>query len=217
MKPTYNAILLEGQKAFAPTFDTLGFFARSVEDLQLLADVFALTDDEAPTDIPLKDLSVALMKTPMWPQAGPSTVAAMDNAATILRNRGAQVTEVSFPPEVNDLVALGRIQKVILNGEAQASFLREYRVDKANLGAEICGLVENTASYTNKDRVEASDAHTRMRNIVNNLAENYSVILAPSAVDEAPLGLGDMGTAAFNTMWTVSALFYCMCSCFIFR
>lgn len=65
MKPTYNAILLEGQKTFAPTFDTLGFFARSVEDLQLLADVFALTDDGPPRDIPLEDLSVALLKTPM--------------------------------------------------------------------------------------------------------------------------------------------------------
>ena len=33
MKPTHNGISLEGQKAFAPTFDTFGFFTRSAEDL----------------------------------------------------------------------------------------------------------------------------------------------------------------------------------------
>jgi Asp-tRNA(Asn)/Glu-tRNA(Gln) amidotransferase A subunit family amidase len=207
MKPTYNAISLKGQKAFAPTFDTLGFFARSVEDLQLLADVFALTDDSTPTDIPLKGLSVALMKTPMWPQAGPGTVAAMEKAAAILQSRGAQVAEVSLPPEANDLVVLDRPLKVILGGEAHASFLREYRVGKANLDAKIRGLVENDANYTKKERMEAFDSYARMRDMVNKLAENYSVILAPSAVDKAPLGLGDMGNATFNTLWTASLFF----------
>jgi hypothetical protein len=102
----------------------------------------------------------------------------------------SQLTEeVSFPPEVDDLAALKRIQKVITSGEAQVSFLREYRVDKANLAAEIRGLVENTANYTNKEKMEASDTYARMRYIVNNLADNFWAILTPSAVDEAPSGL----------------------------
>jgi Asp-tRNA(Asn)/Glu-tRNA(Gln) amidotransferase A subunit family amidase len=146
MKPTYNAISPEGQQAFAPTFDTLGFFARSVEDLQLLADVFALKDDESPRDIPLEEVSVALIKTPMWPWAGPGTVAAMKESATILQKSGAQVEEVSFPPEVADVEALERIQKVIISGEAQVTFLREYRVDKTNLAPEIRDIIENTST-----------------------------------------------------------------------
>ena len=133
----------------------MGFFARSIEDLQLLADAFTLTDNGVPTDIPLDGLSVALIKTPMWPQAGPSAVAAMDNAAAVLQNSGAQVVGVSFPPKVSDLVALKRIQKVILDSEAHASFLREYWVDKAHLAAEIRGLVENNANYAKKERMEA--------------------------------------------------------------
>jgi hypothetical protein len=47
-----------------------------------------------------------------------------------------------------------------------------------------------------------------MRHTINSLAENYSVILTPSAVDEAPLGLDDMGSPAFNTIWTASALVF---------
>lgn len=205
MKPTHNAISTEGQKTFAPTFDTFGFFARSIEDLQLLADVFAIKDDELPRDVPLKQLSVALVKTPMWPSAGPGTIAAMKEAATILQNSGAQVEEVSFPPEVNDAEALVRMQNIITNGEAQAAFLREYRVDKMNLAPEIRSIVENTSNYTHKERLEAFDTYANIRRTINNLAENYSVILTPSAVDEAPLGLDDMGSAVFNTLWTASA------------
>ncbi|KAL2845010.1 amidase signature domain-containing protein [Aspergillus pseudoustus] len=188
IKPTYNAILLEGQKTFAPTFDTLGFFARSIEYLQLLADVFPIRDDESPKDILSLDVSVALIKTPMWPQAGPITVTAIDKAAVILQNWGAQVEEEEYK----------RLSQVM---KAQRSFLREYRVDKAYLVPEICAMVENTANYTNEEAADAHDTYAEMRRIINNLAKNHLVILTPSAVDEAPLGLGDMGGATFNTLW----------------
>lgn len=64
-KPTYNAISPEGQKTFSTSFDTFGFFARSIQDLQLVADVFALKDDEPPRDLSLKEASIALIKTPI--------------------------------------------------------------------------------------------------------------------------------------------------------
>ena len=44
MKPTWGAISREGLKMLALSLDTLGLFARSAEDLDLLADVFALED-----------------------------------------------------------------------------------------------------------------------------------------------------------------------------
>ncbi|KAH6995279.1 amidase signature domain-containing protein [Ilyonectria destructans] len=202
MKPTFNAISVEGQKPFVPSFDTFGFFARSIEDLQLLADVFSLQDDNPPQDTPLEEISVALVKTPLWSLAGPGTVSAMEEAATILRNSGAKVQEVAFPPEVANGPALMRIQKVIILGEAQACLLREYQIDKENLAPEICDIVENKSNGTREGLLRASDTYANMRKIVNDLADNYSVILTPSAVDEAPLGLSDMGCAHFNTMWT---------------
>ncbi|KAI1358545.1 amidase signature enzyme [Xylaria arbuscula] len=202
MKPTHNAISTEGQKTYSPTFDTFGFFARSIGDLQLLADIFALTDDEPPKEVPIEQVSVALMRTPLWSFAGPGTVTAMNEAATMLKARGAHVEEISFPPEVADVTKLKRIQKVIMMGEAQSAFLREYRVDKINLALEICHIVENASNYTRKERVQAYDTYTHMRHVIDNIAKRYSVILTPSAIDEAPLGLDNMGSATFNTLWT---------------
>lgn len=57
--------------------------------------------------------------------------------------------------------------------------------------------------YTKSEQVKALDTYASMRRAMNGLDENYSVIIAPSAVDEAPVGLGDVGEATFNTMWTV--------------
>ncbi|KAF5869166.1 putative glutamyl-trna amidotransferase subunit protein [Botrytis fragariae] len=97
MKPTYNAISLEGQKICSISLDTFGFFARSIEDLRLLADVLCLKDAHPHKTIPLKEIQIAFMQTPMWDQAGPGTITAMNSAFTILHNRGIKIDQVPFP------------------------------------------------------------------------------------------------------------------------
>ncbi|EXJ87257.1 amidase [Capronia epimyces CBS 606.96] len=202
MKPTFNAISTEGQKTYSVNVDTFGFFARSMEDLQLVADIFALKDDELPSSVILKDARVALIKTPMWDKAGPGTDAAMEKAATILKKHGVKVEEVSFPPEYSDGKALKRMLEIIANSDAQAAFLREYRMDKTKLDPIIRGFVENSANYTRKERVQALDRYASMRPIFDEIAADFSAIITPSVPDEAPLGLDDMGSPAFNFIWT---------------
>ncbi|KXH31495.1 hypothetical protein CNYM01_06546 [Colletotrichum nymphaeae SA-01] len=135
-------------------------------------------------------------------RAGPGTISAIETATIILRERGIKVEEVSFLSEISDPKELERLQEVITQAEAQISYLREYRIDKDNLAPEIRELVENTARITHKEREQASDRYSHMRRTINDLARGYTVILAPSAEDKAPVRLGDMGSATFNTMWT---------------
>ncbi|KAJ5899035.1 amidase signature enzyme [Penicillium taxi] len=107
MKPTHNTISLEGQMTYA-----ISFFSRSVKNLQLLADGFALKDDEVPKDMPLEDVSVASMSS----QADPNTVAAIECAVSKLYNSGVQVEEACMPLGVDYISALERIQKVQSTG-----------------------------------------------------------------------------------------------------
>ena len=44
-KPTYGTVSTEGMKRYANTLDTLGWYARSVDDIALLARVFEVVDD----------------------------------------------------------------------------------------------------------------------------------------------------------------------------
>lgn len=206
MKPTHNAISPEGQKTFSPTFDTFGFMARSIQDLQLVADVFGLQDDEVPNDVALTEASVALVKSPMWDRAGPGTIAVMRKAVAILEDSGVRVEEVSFPAAFGDEETIRRRQKAVMSGEAQVAFLREYRIDKTKLDGTIRDLVENCSGISHGERLRALDEYSNMRATADSLAAKHSVIVTPSAVDEAPLGLEDMGSAAFNTLWTVCDL-----------
>ena len=206
MKPTYNAISTLGQKIVSSTFDTIGFFARSMADLQLLADVFALPDDEHPRKVCLDDISVALVKTPMWSYAGPGTIHAMQKTAGILQNHGVQVEEMSLPDDFGNADTLTRLQNAIIDAETALAFREEYRSHKGDLDISIRNLVENHSKHADaeKKRREALEKYTHLRTLFDAIAAKYSVIIVPSAVDEAPMGLGDMGSPVFNTMWTVS-------------
>ena len=198
MKSTLNAVSAEGVKLVSFNIDTCGVFSRSMEDLELLADIFALGEHGSPKPASLKEARAAFVKIPIWFMAGPGTTAPMEKAAKILGKHGVQVEEIDLPSELGDAQTLKQTHRTVLNGEAQAAFLIEYWMDKTKLNPKIRGLVENASNITLKETVEATDRYATMRSTFDKFAAEYSAIITPSAVDVAPRGLGDMGDSCFN-------------------
>lgn len=83
MKPSLNAISPQGVKVVSFSLDTCGFFARSMEDLQLAAEVFGFATPH-PTIPLVRGFTIAFVKTPFWDMAGSGTIDAMSKAAEIL-------------------------------------------------------------------------------------------------------------------------------------
>lgn len=104
------------------TCDTLGLYARSADDLQLLAKVFQLADDETPPTTPFKiaGSKIAFCKTHVWHKAGPGTKNAWEKAKKILESKGAKVEEIELPSEFEKITAWHRN---VLAGEGRTSFL----------------------------------------------------------------------------------------------
>lgn len=104
------------------TCDTLGLYARSVEDLELLSGVFQLADDEPVPAEPfsLKGANIAFCKTTVWPKAGPGTKSAWDKAKELLTKHGASVKEIELP---EDFANIHDWHANILAGEGRTSFL----------------------------------------------------------------------------------------------
>lgn len=99
----------------------MGFFTRSVEDLDLLASVFDLTGDKP---IPRSSFSVnkakiAFAKTHVWPKAGPGLKAAWERAQSLLTGHGAEVEETELPENFSKLKEW---HHNIIEGEGRASF-----------------------------------------------------------------------------------------------
>ncbi|OLN91613.1 Glutamyl-tRNA(Gln) amidotransferase subunit A 1 [Colletotrichum chlorophyti] len=200
LKPTWNSISREGQKIYSLILDTLGFFARSVEDLQLMADVFDLKDDEPPNDaFAVKGARFALLKTMVWPQAGPGTQSAMAKAAELLKAHGAEVEEIGFDPELDGLPDW---HWTVLHSDGRPTFLPDYRAAKDKLNEFLISHVENSKKITRAAQLEAFDNIAMARPKVDKVLGKYDAVLVPSVVDEAPEGIESTGSAAFNGLWT---------------
>jgi Asp-tRNA(Asn)/Glu-tRNA(Gln) amidotransferase A subunit family amidase len=208
MKPTFNTISGGGIKVASLEFDTIGYFARSMEDLKLITDVLSITVEESIRDIPLKEAKVGFVKSPFWPSAGPGTIAAMEKAAEILRNHGVTVEDVEFPDDFNDATSLTRMFKVIFVTDGGASFYKDYLMDttKTKLDPDVRAFVEDAPKFPREEVRQAFDYYAALRPMFDKIATKYSALITPSATDEAPLGLGDMGDPVFNSVWTVRSL-----------
>ncbi|CAK7217409.1 hypothetical protein SEUCBS140593_003197, partial [Sporothrix eucalyptigena] len=200
LKPTWNVISREGVKIYSVLFDTVGLYARSVDDLELLAEAFNIHDDEpAAGEFSVQGARFAVVKTMVWPQAGPGTVGALAAGVDLLRKHGAIVDEIELPPALDDLPQWHRTW---LAAEGRTSFLPEYRMAKAELDKFLVGHVENRLGLTRAAQAKAFDNIAAARPVVDEIAGRYAALLTPSVVDEAPVGTAFTGSAAFNCIWT---------------
>lgn len=79
-------------------------------------------------------------------------------------------------------------------------------MDKKKISQKIRDLVENKSGFTPDETLEALNLCDSMRPIFDKIASDYSAIITPSAIDEAPFGIYNMGDPTFNFFWTVSTL-----------
>lgn len=206
-KPTWNSITREGQKVFSLILDTFGVYARSVEDLELLADVFELRDDVPPFQesggqFSIKGAKLAFIKTVVWDaNVEPGTKAAMEKAVQILKAHGAEVDEIEFPDDIKDLP---KWHKVIFSTDGRTAFLPEYLAAKDQLHEQLHVHVENRDKHTHAEQLEAFDRIAAARPKADALLSKYDAVLTPSVPGEAPVGLKSTGSAVFQLIWTVS-------------
>ncbi|KAG8165670.1 hypothetical protein KVR01_004222 [Diaporthe batatas] len=205
LKPTWNAITREGQKIFSVILDTFGLYARSVGDLELLADVLQLRDDSPPFpgsggQLELRGARLAFVKTVVWDGfVEPGTESAMARAVELLRAHGAEVEEIEFPEE---LKALPKWHMVVFRTDGRTAFLPDYLVAKDQVHEQLHEHVENVHKHTHAEQLEAFDRMAAARPIADALLSKYDAVLTPSVPGEAPVGLKSTGSAIFQLIWT---------------
>ncbi|KAJ7623426.1 amidase signature domain-containing protein [Roridomyces roridus] len=198
IKPTWGSISREGAKICSVNFDTMGFLARSVADLELLADVVGLEDDAKPiTPFKLDGARFAVCKTHVWSQAGPGTVNALALGIKLLREHGASVEELDLPEE---FASVTKSHLTVFQCDAKTTFMNEYIAAKDKLDPVLVGFVEN--QFTHRQHLEGLDNLAQLRPKIDLIASGYDAILTPSVVDEAPESLATTGNSIFCGMWT---------------
>ncbi|KAH6972552.1 amidase signature domain-containing protein [Ilyonectria destructans] len=187
-KPTCGAISREGQKLYAPSFDTLGMFTRCVDDLILLTGVFAVEDDKESQFRGVEGERFAICKTMAWGHAGEGTIAALDYAVELLEANGAIVEELDLGPE---FASLPEWYDIMLSREGGTTFLSEQRVGKEKLHPTLVSHVDNSDRVSHEAYLEAFDGIAALGPRMDEIAGRYAAFLTPSvSINSVSLPLG---------------------------
>jgi Asp-tRNA(Asn)/Glu-tRNA(Gln) amidotransferase A subunit family amidase len=199
-KPSFGLINRAGVKPLADSLDTVGVFARTVEDAAFFAGVLserpALRRIAAPPATP----RFGLYRTPMWDQAEPVTAAALEAARLALERAGAAVVELAIFP---DHEGLSETQDTIMRFEMVRALAHERLRHSAALSPRLAQLMDEGMAIGD-DVYDRALAHTTAaRAGLDAFFRDCAAILVPAAPGAAPAGLGNTGDPIFNRMWTL--------------
>ena len=139
-------------------------------------------------------------RTPMWAEAEPNTVTALDHARAALERAGSALVEIAVPPEHEPLTAA---QETIMGYELVRSLAHERIQHSAELSPRLAQLLDQ-GMMVGADAYDAAIAQTGAA--WSKLGEFFgtcNAMLVPAAPGEAPAGLGYTGNPVFNRMWTM--------------
>jgi Asp-tRNA(Asn)/Glu-tRNA(Gln) amidotransferase A subunit family amidase len=202
-KPSFGAVCRAGVKALSDSFDTVGVLARTVPDAALFA--AALTD--RPTLRVSGKLQgaprVGICRTYEWGHAAAETVEAFETAAAGLAKAGAPVREAKLPAVFRGLNAA---HGAVLRFEVARALAYERYRHSSRFSPSFAELMQACERTTVDEYDRALDLIQRCRQEMRAIFKGFDVLLAPSAVGEAPEGLGYTGDRILNRIWSALLL-----------
>lgn len=210
-KPTFGAIPRTGILTQSPSLDTVGVFARGVEDAALLADaLFGHSPGDRATEPmpPPRLLKTAIAKPPVrpmlafvrppgWDTVDPETEAALEELTDAL---GEGCFEARLPGAFDEAAA---IRERINFAEMAKCYYPYERRGRDRLSEAILAAIDAGKAVPARDYIAALDWPDVLHAALSEIFERCDAILAPAAPGPAPSGLESTGSAIFNGLWTL--------------
>lgn len=186
-----------GYRHCKPTLDTLGLFARSVDDIA--------TVHQAVTGAPSTEAigaapRIGLCRTPFRDDVTAPMMAALENSASRLAAAGARISELTLPETFRELPKTWDVVNAV---ESARALDREFRESAALMNPQLHGkLAAGRATPELAYRAALVHAET-CRQALAGLFEGCDILLTPSAhgiatrLDEPAL------PPTFNAFWTL--------------
>ena len=213
VKPSFGMIPRTGILPQSPFLDTVGVFARSVEDAALLIEVLTGHDpaDKATEPVPVpRLLDVTLSKVPVtpmfafvrppgWEDADPDMRAAIEELAAVL---GDQCFEAPMP----GFDGVAAIRQRINFAEMAKCYYGIERRGRDQMSDVLRAAMDEGKAVLARDYLAALDWRDLTNAALAPLFERCDAILCPAAPGPAPEGLAFTGSAIFNGLWTLAGV-----------
>jgi Asp-tRNA(Asn)/Glu-tRNA(Gln) amidotransferase A subunit family amidase len=198
-KPSFGLVPRAGVKALADNLDTVGCMARNVADAAFFVGVLTDRRKLREVDAPLPP-HFGFCRTPMWDEAEPATLEALDRVRAGLLAAGAKVDDVAVPDMHRPLAAA---QNTIMSYEMTRQLADERLRHSAEISPRLAQLFDHGMTI-GADAFDAalSEAAAARRGLADFFGQ-CAAIVVPAAPGEAPAGLGYTGDPVFNRTWTL--------------
>lgn len=213
-KPSFGLVPRTGILKQSGPLDHVGFMARSVEDLAIIAQPLMGYDEYDSTTRPmagprLREVALqepplpptfAFTKTANWKDAEPQTREAFEE---VFESLGEQAKPFAVPPVLDDAWEWHR---TIMEADIARNYHHEYERGREKMSASLRAQVERGRKVTAVDYNNAVERIEVMNVAFEEVFDRHDAILTAAAAGPAPRGLESTGSPAFCTLWTFAGM-----------
>ena len=198
-KPTYNTINEQGVWPAAASIDTVGWLARSIDDIELLTAVQRMQTPQPPRKLE-RSPRIGVWRTDLWDTAQDETKTAIADAAAKLGRAGAAVLDADMPGAFDGLHVIAR--STIGFYERAACMAYFWDRQREQLSPQMQRYIENGHKILRDDYVAGLRRLDECRAMLGDVFAKFDVLLVPCVPGEAPKGLGATGDPSMQAIWT---------------
>jgi Asp-tRNA(Asn)/Glu-tRNA(Gln) amidotransferase A subunit family amidase len=209
-KPSFGSVPRTGSLLTAATIDTMGVFARSLEDLALLGDILHGHDPGDPATRPRSRSTLtatmamdwpiaptfALVKSPDWSSAA---LAAREAIVELCEELGSQVVEIDIDATIAEGSRAAETVRLVETAAACGTILDR---GAALMADALIAMVERGRGIPAVDYLAALQARQVLYRRIEALFVNHGTVLTLAASGPAPDGQSGSGSPAFGDFWS---------------
>lgn len=203
-KPTYGLLPLTGVRPLSPSMDHMGVFARTVKDAGFLASIIGRRPS-----LKMPNLKngwtprIGFCRPHEWDCAELETQKLLIHTANSFAIAGAKVIDITLPDNFSELA---NAQITIMNYEVSFSGLYEVSNYRNQISTKYLECFDSGSKILPEIHDLAVQKSAKAQAEFNHVIGECDVLLCPSAIGEAPLGLLATGDPIFNRAWTLLGL-----------
>ncbi len=212
LKPTFGRISRYGVVPVSASLDTMGHYARSVEDVAMLLDAMSGYDPSDPGSVdaqvpdyhaaslaPQSAPRIGLVRTHFWEKATEEMQEHADSIARRFAEAGAVVEDIELSTDFSEMLRAHRVLMTTEGADAHRDWF-EGRLD--DYSPNVRKVIEDGLKVSAFDYLKAKEVQAAFTRDVTEAMRPYDVVMTPSTPSAAPRDLSTTGDPMFQSPFT---------------
>ncbi len=210
-KPSFGVLPRIGVLKTTDSLDTLGFFARSIDDLALAFEASRVRGENYEyvhqyidnyKSNPDRKYRVAIVRHPKYDIASQTAQKAFSQWTDRLHDKQIELVYTELPEFINEIYDLHQL----IYDKALAYYFKDEYAAHTLMSPVFYEIIQKGQQISTETYTHALQRQHELTKMFNQWMQTYDIILTLGAADEAPVGLTTPDTPDSNLIWTFLGL-----------